>query len=289
MRRRDKEISVSRLLELFDCPAQFLDSVRGRRDERSEFEVLGDATHKLAAGSTAQAARAFVERSMPKAPEAERERVLSKAVSMSEIAERTREPEVTPDAIERQLIWDFNGWRIYAKPDRIFFFDEVQSDGSTKRVLQITELKTAQRAKDWHWSQLFMFGTVATEVLRYYGPIKLVVVPLSLDGETPGEPEVRWYSQSFTWQTKQRILEALNDLERRWDEDDFPRMEGGHCFGCKLRNSCPVGSEYVARRLAEQAARREQQALQGERHIDEGNEPAELATTRGGESLPVVA
>ncbi len=246
MRKRQKHISVGRIMDYMRCPFAYWESInRARERQATEEEVVGNASHKLTAGDSPTKTREFVAAKLPHLAEDKREAVMAEAVALSITAKQMSSPEVTQERREVQLMWfdPESGYEIYAKPDELFFFDEVveHSGGRRKTVMQITDVKTqAEQVRSYHWRQVFLFGLIATMSLRYYHSIKLVV---RLAG--PEKEEHRWFSQRETPRQLERLRATLRQIDKSWQTRTFEEKPGSYCKNCPALANCGKGTQYM--------------------------------------------
>lgn len=245
-----KHISVSRLMDFMRCPKAYHGNITRARDRKvPESEVIGDVTHKLTAGQGQAAARVFVQAKLAHLPEERQEAVLEQAVELSANAVEMSAPEVTNERREVQLMWEdpITGYEIYAKPDELFFFDEVDERFGRRRVksvMQITDVKAqAEEVKSYHWRQLYLFGLIATLSLRYYHAIRLVVRLAATESE-----EQRWFSQQATYRQLERLRMTLREIDQAWRTRVFEEKPGRFCKDCPLLAECAKGQEFLRNR-----------------------------------------
>lgn len=251
---RRKTISVYRIMDFQRCQRAYRHDVLTARDRKAtESEVVGHATHRLTAGEAPVQTREFVAEKLPEAPEERREAVMEEAMHRSENAQNMSAPQVDNTVREVQLMWhdDETGYDVYAKPDELFFFDEVGRDRYGRKrvnsVMQITDVKSlAEEVRPYHWRQLFLFGLVATMALKYYHSIKLVV---RLAG--PEVEEYRWYSQKETYRQLMDLRATLRAVDNAWATWTFTERAGGYCKDCPLLKECATGQWYLGQRSSD--------------------------------------
>ncbi len=239
-----KKISVSDLLAFRQCPQAYYEMVRGKRRRATQFEVVGNATHRLAAGGDSEDARQYVEKQLGLLSTEEQQAARKDIDELAKTAGEMIDEQVTADDQELQLSWldPETGWTIFAKPDELFYF----TDSLSYKVMQITDIKTAFKVKGRHKDELFLFGLVASLALNYRHSIKLVVRLLRSKSEV-----AFWYSQKLTEQKLEDLRQTFRQLEAAWKDRNFPACDHWYCKSCnpeQEQNAAPaaVASENLA-------------------------------------------
>lgn len=245
-----RHASVGQILSFRRCPAGYYGTIqRSKTRQSTPSEAKGVATHKLASGEDVETTREIIDVKLAHLPQQVRDAVMDDAIELSETAVEMSAPEVTHERREVQLVWfdPVTQYFIYAKPDELFFFDEVEikyGRRKVKSVMQITEIKSqAEEVRSYHYKQLFLFGLIATLTLRYHYSIKLVV---RLVG--PGIEEHKWFSQRETYRQLEELRTTLREMNDAWRTRTFEHRPGGYCKDCPLFAECEKGQQEMRRR-----------------------------------------
>lgn len=249
--KRKRTTNVSRILEFMRCPKLYHHNIVAAKNKKtSERQVIGNATHKLAAGESETRTRELVDTQLPDAPEERKVAVMAEALELAEQAREMEDPDldVTDEDREVQLQWydPETDMTIYALPDELIMFeeDDRRRPGKKIEVMQITELKAkAEWFRGYHWKQLFMFGLIATLALDYRYAIKLVLKLL-----TPGLQETKWFSQQLRDKQLFDLRQTLRAMDHAWQTRTFQETPGAFCRDCPLLAQCEKGQEFLRQR-----------------------------------------
>ena len=250
--RRLRTTRISDVVTFRIC-TQSYEWSRRRPQPPSEFEVIGNVTHALAAGGNSEEVLQYAERQLEEVAPKERPAIQAKIIELVKTNERMIDDEVTEDNQELQLVWEdldenlpewlrsqvrtpATGIKIYAKPDELFFFE----DAINQQVMQITDIKTGYRVQRRHKDELFLFGLIASLAKEYYQSIRLVVRMLGSQTE-----EVFWYSPKLTARCLDELRDTIRQMMAVREEGLFEARTGGHCRGCKFASICPENQEWL--------------------------------------------
>lgn len=237
-----KEIGVSRIVDFRRCRFAFAENAKKGKRPVTQYDAIGRAAHKLAAGGDEQRTLAAVERQLSELPEAEREAAVRRALELSRNAAEMQDKNVRPDDQEVQLSWHdpVTGWTVYSKPDERFYFQDARD----LKVLQLTDLKSGYRVTERHKDELFLHGLIASLSLNYRYSIRLVIRLLGAKTEVPF-----WYSQRETYREVDRLRHTLRQIEAAAESGQYdPNPSFLNCHRCKLLSACTTGQAYLAAR-----------------------------------------
>lgn len=255
--KNPKQLSYTDKKAFEECPLQYkFRKERRRRAAATIHEVAGDVVHALAAEEPKNRDEAEIVEQLKRLPVAEREEAKKLVTELVAAADELEDEEEVDDKTkETQLSWDdpMTGWTLFAKPDEIGMVD----GGRGRDVLQLTDLKSAEKRKRRHADQMYFFALVAhlAKVRGYYGPIKLVVKLL----KSKTESVVGFYSPRETDRVLLRIRWTIRLIEQAIEKNEFEARTGRHCLGCAYRTSCrafQVWSEENAEQIEEWEAQR---------------------------------